>query len=158
MGNEKVNSCRDFGRSLQIRPCRYAKELDPVVLKAIVFQIDDAVGNQALGSVWIGIEYPVVIPRYKDSELCWDGGIPGEVVLQIGRIEAHAGISGTDENINVFGYVKPPIHPVCVGKSEDLMAFIFNLHNGENAHYKVNYYPGFPFPGTAYVLYPKRRF
>ena len=128
VGDEEVYTRRDWGRGLQIRPRGRAVELDAVVLKAFILQIDNAIGNQALGSVWIGVEYPVVIPWDKDSELCREGRVPGEEVRQIGRIETLAGISGTDEDVGICGHVKTPIHPMGVGKSEELMAFVLDEH------------------------------
>lgn len=81
MSNEEINVFRNGKRSLQVRPRGYAIELDSIELKAFILQIDNVIRNKALGSVWIGVEYPVAIPRYKDSELCGDGSIPGEEVV-----------------------------------------------------------------------------
>ena len=48
---------------------------------------------------------------------CRDRGILGEKVLKIRCIEALASISGINENIGVYGFIKSPTIPVCVGKS-----------------------------------------
>lgn len=46
VGDEEVNIRRDSDRSIQIRPCWNAVELDAVELYSIILQIDNSAGNQ----------------------------------------------------------------------------------------------------------------
>ena len=56
--------------------------------------------------------------------------VPCEEVLQVGRVEDFASVTGTDEYVGFgFGwYGKPPIHPVGVGECKDCMSFEWNYH------------------------------
>ena len=68
----------------------------------------------------------------KDAQSGWGGGVPGKEVLQVGRIEALAGIPDADENVGIARHIKPPIHTACIRKREDLMPFVIDEHLFQN--------------------------
>ena len=92
------------------------------------FQQNDATRNHVSGPDGISIEYTVVVAGDEDAQPGGDGGEPGKEVLQVGRIEALAGIPGADENVGIARHIKPPIHTVCIRKSEDLMPLAVDEH------------------------------
>lgn len=128
VGYEEINIRRDSDRSLQIRPCRDAVEFDALELYPFILQIDNSAGNQIPRSCRLLVEDAVVVARNEDSEFSGNGYVPGEDVLQVGRIETFTSISGTDEDVSLGWYSKPPIHPVCVGECEDLMSLVVDEH------------------------------
>ena len=73
-------------------------------------------------------EDAVVVARDEYAEFRRDSRVPSEEVLQIGRVEAFASISGTNEDVSLGWYSKPPIHPVGVGECKDCMSFEWNYH------------------------------
>ena len=48
-------------------------------------------------------EDAVVVARDEYAEFRRDGRVPGEEVLQVGRVEAFASVTGTDEDVG-FGW------------------------------------------------------
>ena len=104
VGDEKVNIGRDSGWSFQIRPRRNAVELDAVELQPLVLQIDNSSGNQIPRLRRLLVENTVVIAGDEDPELSGNRCVPGEEVLQVCRVEAFAGISGTDEDVRIGRY------------------------------------------------------
>ena len=65
-------------------------------------------------------EDAVVVARDEYAEFRRDGRVPGEEVLQVGRVEAFASVTGTDEDVGFGWYGKPPIHLVCRRMLSDL--------------------------------------
>ena len=54
-------------------------------------------------------EDAVVVARDEYAEFRRDSRVPGEEVLQIGRVEAFVSVTGTDEDVGLGWYGKPPI-------------------------------------------------
>lgn len=130
VGDEKVNIGRDSDLSIpKVGPCRYTIELDVVELYSIILQINDTSWNQIPRPNGLLVEDAVVVARNEDSEFSGNGYVPGEEVLQVGRIETFTSISGTDEDVSLGWYSKPPIHPVGIGESKDCMPFEWNYHS-----------------------------
>ena len=75
------------------------------------------------------VEDTVVVAGDEYAEFCRDSRVPGEEVLQIVRIETFTSISGTDEDVSLGWYSKPPIHPMGIGESKDCMPFEWNNHS-----------------------------
>ncbi len=130
VGNEEVDIGWDSDLSiLKVGPCRYTIELDVVELYSIILQINDTSWNQIPRPNGLLVEDAVVVARNEDSEFSGNGYVPGEEVLQVGRIETFTSISGTDEDVSLGWYSKPPIHPVGIGESKDCMPFEWNYHS-----------------------------
>lgn len=106
VGDEEVNIRRDSDRSLQIRPCRDAVEFDAVELYPFILQIDNSAGNQIPRSCRLLVEDAVVVAGNEDSELSGNRCVPVGEVLQVCRVEAFAGISGTDEDVRIGRYMR----------------------------------------------------
>ena len=54
-------------------------------------------------------EDAVVVAGDEYAEFRRDGRVPGEEALQVGRVEAFASVTGTDEDVGLGWYGKPPI-------------------------------------------------
>lgn len=52
-------------------------------------------------------EDAVVVARDEYAEFRRDGRVQGEEVLQVGRVEAFASVTGTDEDVGFGWYGKP---------------------------------------------------
>ena len=74
------------------------------------------------------VEDTVVVAGDEYAEFRRDGRVPGEEVLQVGRVEAFASVTGTDEDVGFGWYGKPPIHHVGFGECKDCMSFEWNYH------------------------------
>ena len=104
VGNEEINLRRDCDWHLQIRSCRDAVELDAVELNSIVLQKHDAVRNQAAGIIGLAVENNLVIAGDEYPEFGRNSCVPCEEVPQVGRVEAFASVSSTDENVGLGWY------------------------------------------------------
>ena len=128
MCNEEVYIGRNLGVVLQVWPCRDAVEFDSVVFHSTVLQIEDTTRDEVSCPCWLLVEYAVVIARDEDSQLRRDGSVPLEEALQRLRTETFAGVTGTDENVGVGRNAEAPVHPMSIGESKDLMAFVLDEH------------------------------
>ena len=75
------------------------------------------------------VDDTVVVAGDEYAEFCRDSRVPGEEVLQVGRVKAFASVSGTNKDVGISGYGEPPIHPVGIGESKDCMPFEWNNHS-----------------------------
>lgn len=127
--DEEVDIGRDSDLIItKVWPCRDAIELDAVELHTFVLQIYDTTWNQIPRSCCLLVEYAVMVAGDENSELCRDGTVPFKKVLQVGGVEAFAGISGTDEDVGINGYGEPPLHHMGVREGENLMTAVVDEH------------------------------
>ena len=132
VGDEEIDIGRNNNRSLQIRPCWDAVELDAVELYSFVLQIDNSLRNQIPCPNGLLVKDAVVVAWHEYPKFGGNGRVPSKEVLQVGRIEAFASIPGTDDDVGIGWYGKAPIHPVCVGEGEDSLAFEVNNHSPDS--------------------------
>lgn len=128
VSNEEVDVVWQGVRPFEVRAGRDAIELDSVILDAAVLQKDNTARDEVAGPDRVSVEDAVMVAGDEDSEFRWDGAVPYKEVLQVCRVEAFAGISGTDEDVCICGDTESPIHPVSVGECENLMTLIVNKH------------------------------
>ena len=108
VGNEEVDVVWQGDRPFEVRAGRDAIELDAVIFNTAVFQKDDTARDEVAGPDRVSVEDAVMVAGNEDSELCRDGTVPFEEVLQVGGVESLAGIPGADEDVSICGYSQPP--------------------------------------------------